>query len=376
MEKGNLKEGRKEKKKARDQKSVAMARKFSQSETLPKGQKRARDSDGENCQRDISSKEGKKIKKETVVERTEECNSTTDNCQSKGEQKERVSKGKLKPRERTQEPTSSEKISKQRNFGEEQLVSFGKEDKFRENRDQESLDKEKRKKNSRGNDNYSAQNEEERENRENSKGKHDKKLKKSTIVVGKKRTKKKPDDNAFFEEQYSGNPENIHDINIDDCEIESKKKKRKTGNELHYIFDAQSNEGLHEEMLETCEGAVKEEMRNEGKKKKKKSKQEPQKESKSALHPAIDYLHTWFNNRQHWNFKKVRQVWLLKNMFDQEQISNENFGILLKYLEGLEGAAKEKTIKIAEQRLDSGEGLYMKTFMISDIVGNGHLLYL
>lgn len=169
-------------------------------------------------------------------------------------------------------------------------------------------------------------------------------------MLGRKGQKKKPDDNAFFEEQYSGNPENIHD-----CEVESKKKKkkRKTGNELHYIFDAQSNEGLHEEMLETCEGAVKEEMRNEGKKK---SKQEPQKESKSALHPAIDYLHTWFNNRQHWNFKKVRQVWLLKNMFDQEQISDENFGILLKYLEGLEGAAKEKTIKIAEQRLDSGEG--------------------
>ena len=331
MAKGNLKEGRKEKKKAkkyeghRDQKSVAMARKFSQSETLPKGQKRARDSDGENCQGDISSKEGKKIKKETVVERTEECNSTTNNCQSKGEQKERVSKGKLKPRERTQEPTSPEKC-KLRNFGEEQLVSFGKEDKFRENRDQESLDKEKRKKNSRGNDNYSAQNEEERENRENSKGKHDKKLKKSAIVVGKKRTKKKPDDNAFFEEQYSGNPENIHDINIDDCEIESKKKKkkRKTGNELHYIFDAQSNEGLHEEMLETCEDAVKAEMNNEGKKKKKKSKQELQKELKSALHPAIDYLHTWFNNRQHWNFKKVRQVWLLKNMFDQEQVSEIN----------------------------------------------------
>ena len=299
MEKGNLKEGRKEKKKAkkyeghRDQKSVAMARKFSQSETLPKGQKRARDSDGENCQRDISSKEGKKIKKETVVERTEECNSTTGNYQSKGEQKERVSKGKLKPRKRTQEPTSSEK-SKQRNFGEEQLVSFGKEDKFRENSDQESLDKEKRKKNSRGNDNYSAQNEEEHENRENSTGKHDKKLKKSTIVVGKKRTKKKPDDNAFFEEQK------------------------------HYIFDTQSNEGLHEEMLETCEDAVKAEMNNEGKKKKKKSKQELQKESKSALHPAIDYLHTWFNNRQHWNFKKVRQVWLLKNMFDQEQVSEIN----------------------------------------------------
>ncbi|XP_022800263.1 uncharacterized protein C7orf50-like [Stylophora pistillata] len=94
-------------------------------------------------------------------------------------------------------------------------------------------------------------------------------------------------------------------------------------------------------------------MNNEGKKK---SRQEPQEESNPALHPAIDYLHTWHYKRQHWNFKKVRQVWLLKNMFDQEEISNENFDILLKYLKGLEGAAKEKTIKMAEQRLDSGEG--------------------
>lgn len=117
MAKGNLKEGRKEIKKAkkyeghRAQKSVAMARKFSQSETLPKGQKRARDSDGENCQRDISSKEGKKIKKETVVERTEEYNSTTDNCQSKGEQKERVSKGKLKPVKEHKNPQAQKKVN-------------------------------------------------------------------------------------------------------------------------------------------------------------------------------------------------------------------------------------------------------------------------
>lgn len=360
MAKGNSKEEKKTQKKAKKyegcwgQESVAMARKLSESGALPKGQKRARDSDGENYQRDRSSKEGKKRKKEAVVERSEECNSGADNCQSKGKQKEREAKGKLKPRGRTQELTSSEQ-SKLRYFGEDQLVNFGKEDRFNESSDQESLNREKQKKKARGNDSSPVQNEEKHENRENSKGTYDKNVKKSSIVVGKKRTKKRHDDNTFLEEQHVGNPETPSDVNRDDIEIDSKKKKKKkkTGKELHYLFDTQSNKGLHKKLLETWEEAVEEDMNNEGKKK---SRQEPQEESNPALHPAIDYLHTWHYKRQHWNFKKVRQVWLLKNMFDQEEISNENFDILLKYLEGLEGAAKEKTIKMAEQRLDSGEG--------------------
>lgn len=57
------------------------------------------------------------------------------------------------------------------------------------------------------------------------------------------------------------------------------------------------------------------------KKKKKKPKDESRGNSKPAVHPGLSYLHTWNNDKQNWNFKKVRQVWLLQNMFDQQQVS-------------------------------------------------------
>ena len=39
-----------------------------------------------------------------------------------------------------------------------------------------------------------------------------------------------------------------------------------------------------------------------------------------AVHPALDYLRTWHSNREYWSFKKVRQSWLLQNLFDQEKV--------------------------------------------------------
>lgn len=79
-------------------------------------------------------------------------------------------------------------------------------------------------------------------------------------------------------------------------------------------------------------------------------------ESFPGIHPSLFYLHTWYTNREHWNFRKVRQVWLLQNMFDQEKIPDEDFSILLKYLEGLKGVAKEKTIEEAEKKIEGDTG--------------------
>lgn len=71
-----------------------------------------------------------------------------------------------------------------------------------------------------------------------------------------------------------------------------------------------------------------------------------------AVHPALDYLRTWHSNREYWSFKKVRQSWLLQNLFDQEKIPDEDFSTLIKYLEGLKGSSREKTVKMAEQRME------------------------
>ncbi|KAM4623943.1 protein cholesin isoform 1-T2 [Polymixia lowei] len=67
-----------------------------------------------------------------------------------------------------------------------------------------------------------------------------------------------------------------------------------------------------------------------------------------APRQALDYLTCWAENRKEWRFQKTRQTWLLQHMFDPEKVSDENFSVLLSYLEGLRGAARETTIQKAE----------------------------
>ncbi|XP_072311816.1 protein cholesin [Eucyclogobius newberryi] len=62
---------------------------------------------------------------------------------------------------------------------------------------------------------------------------------------------------------------------------------------------------------------------------------------------ALDYLTCWAENRVAWKFQKTRQTWLLQHMFDSEKVSDDKFAVLLQYLEGLQGAAKDTTIQKA-----------------------------
>ncbi|XP_061665804.1 uncharacterized protein C7orf50 homolog isoform X2 [Syngnathoides biaculeatus] len=62
---------------------------------------------------------------------------------------------------------------------------------------------------------------------------------------------------------------------------------------------------------------------------------------------ALDYLVCWAENRGAWKFHKMRQTWLLNNMFDSEQITDEKFTVLLWYLEGLRGGSRDITVQKA-----------------------------
>ncbi|KAF7649078.1 hypothetical protein LDENG_00147560 [Lucifuga dentata] len=67
----------------------------------------------------------------------------------------------------------------------------------------------------------------------------------------------------------------------------------------------------------------------------------------TAPQQALDYLTCWAENRQEWKFQKTRQTWLLQHMFNSEKIPDEKFSVLLQYLEGLCGAAKDTTVQKA-----------------------------
>lgn len=183
------------------------------------------------------------------------------------------------------------------------------------------------------------------EEMEHSAHKHDKRTKKS---------RKKHEGKRFREDDQEINMEVDVEIvsNVDNFDNGKKKRKRKAESTL----DTGNSENEDIEVLGSDHDKVSKETDFVKRKKKKKSKDQSQQKSKPTEHPGLDYLHTWYTNRQHWNFKKVRQIWLLQNMFDQEQIPDEDFCILLKYLEGLKGAAKDKTIEMAEKRIESDTG--------------------
>lgn len=50
------------------------------------------------------------------------------------------------------------------------------------------------------------------------------------------------------------------------------------------------------------------------------TKKKRAKDGNSAAEMSIQYLHQWKNDRSSWSFRKVRQVWLLKNMFDRKKV--------------------------------------------------------
>ncbi|XP_041362919.1 myb-like protein X isoform X2 [Gigantopelta aegis] len=96
-------------------------------------------------------------------------------------------------------------------------------------------------------------------------------------------------------------------------------------------------------------------------KKKKKNKvtekktEKTEAEGPSKKDAALEYLKLWNTDRQKWKFQKIRQVWLLQHMYQVNEVPDDSFAILLSYLDGLKGKARETTIADAEKSLQSLE---------------------
>ncbi|KAJ2961257.1 hypothetical protein NQZ79_g3500 [Umbelopsis isabellina] len=67
------------------------------------------------------------------------------------------------------------------------------------------------------------------------------------------------------------------------------------------------------------------------------------------VHSSVEYLRAWKSDRSSWKFQKVRQTWLLSNLYDEIKIGDEDFAILLEYLQELKGKARQTTIEEATQ---------------------------
>jgi hypothetical protein len=102
------------------------------------------------------------------------------------------------------------------------------------------------------------------------------------------------------------------------------------------------------------------------KKKKKKSKaltpleKNPEKE-KRHIYECLDFLRKWESNRSEWKIEKLKQVWLLKNILNQELITEPDFQILLSYMGSVQGHARRVTLKEMEIFMQAYDGKYLGT---------------
>ncbi|XP_026782591.3 uncharacterized protein C7orf50 homolog isoform X1 [Pangasianodon hypophthalmus] len=117
-------------------------------------------------------------------------------------------------------------------------------------------------------------------------------------------------------------------------------------------------EELSPEERRVLERKLKKIRKKEEKKKQKEEGKSEKEDSKSSIAQtqALEYLTCWSEKRDEWKFQKTRQVWLLQHMYDSEKVSDAHFSVLLSYLEGLRGVAREITVQKAEALVRFGAG--------------------
>jgi len=73
---------------------------------------------------------------------------------------------------------------------------------------------------------------------------------------------------------------------------------------------------------------------------------------------ALEYLRAWSAKQagegDGWRFNKATQAWLLRHAYDAERVAKAAFKLLLRYLEGLQGAARDRARRQAEAIVASG----------------------
>jgi len=67
----------------------------------------------------------------------------------------------------------------------------------------------------------------------------------------------------------------------------------------------------------------------------------------------LEYLETWKTSRGEWRFKKVRQTFLLQHAYNPVLLPKDSFETFIDYLAGLEGLAKDTTLKKAKEVLEA-----------------------
>ncbi|XP_064246083.1 uncharacterized protein C7orf50 homolog isoform X1 [Passer domesticus] len=149
----------------------------------------------------------------------------------------------------------------------------------------------------------------------------------------------------------------------DELELETKPKKKKKQKLQAKKEEEELIAEEEEELTPEEKRKLERKLKKERKKKEKQlmreagipiKKVEPKKPSGSER--ALAYLTSWSKTPEEWKFQKTRQTWLLLHMYDKEKVPDKYFTILLDYLQGLQGNARDITVQKAEAFMKEFDG--------------------
>ncbi|KAJ3630953.1 hypothetical protein MTP99_012114 [Tenebrio molitor] len=101
-----------------------------------------------------------------------------------------------------------------------------------------------------------------------------------------------------------------------------------------------------------------------------------EKKVKKELHSqqeSLNYLSKWKHTRDEWKFEKLRQIWLLHNLYDSDKIPQEFWETLLEYFNNAQGKVRDtllkEAVKIVEENSEDTENS-CKVERARDIIQN------
>lgn len=75
----------------------------------------------------------------------------------------------------------------------------------------------------------------------------------------------------------------------------------------------------------------------------------------------IEYLNKWKSNRDSWKFEKLRQISIQNHLYDEASIDDDLWWLIVEYLSGAKGAARECIVKKSEEVINDIDGRLTET---------------
>ncbi|KAL6260011.1 hypothetical protein P5V15_009918 [Pogonomyrmex californicus] len=75
----------------------------------------------------------------------------------------------------------------------------------------------------------------------------------------------------------------------------------------------------------------------------------------NIMQKALSYVHRWKHSKNEWKFEKLKQIWLINNLLDENSISETFFPIVLEYFKDCRGKALEILLQKAVEIIKKAE---------------------